>query len=87
MTRRAVPTLLLLALVVPLLTVPANALGGSGEPGAAKAGGAYRPDAIITLCGLSTGCTINPPPNPVKGKNVYNTTGARQDDRRADGGR
>jgi List-Bact-rpt repeat protein len=38
----------------------------------------YRPDAWIKLCGLSTGCTINPPPHPWRGNGVYNTTGARQ---------
>ena len=38
----------------------------------------YRPDAVIKLCGLSTGCTINPLPHPWKGNNVYNTTGAKQ---------
>jgi len=38
----------------------------------------YRPDAWMTLCGLSDGCTINGLPNPTKGKNVYNSTGAKQ---------
>jgi len=38
----------------------------------------YRPDAWIKLCGLSTGCTIDPLPHPWKGRNVYNDTGARQ---------
>ena len=38
----------------------------------------YRPDQWIQLCGLSDGCTIHPLPNPTKGKNVYNSTGARQ---------
>ena len=38
----------------------------------------YLPDAWIKLCGLSTGCTIHGLPNPWKGKNVYNTTGAKQ---------
>ena len=40
--------------------------------------GAYRPDAWIKLCGLSTGCTIDPLPHPWKGNDVYNTTGAKQ---------
>jgi hypothetical protein len=38
----------------------------------------YRPDAWIKLCGLSTGCTINPLPHPWLGNNVYNSTGRRQ---------
>ena len=39
---------------------------------------AYRPDAWIKLCGLSTGCTIDPLPHPWLGDDVYNRTGARQ---------
>ncbi|MFL5766964.1 MAG: InlB B-repeat-containing protein [Actinomycetota bacterium] len=38
----------------------------------------YRPDAWIKLCGQSTGCTINPPPHPWRGRNVYNANGSRQ---------
>jgi hypothetical protein len=38
----------------------------------------YRPDGWIKLCGQSTGCTINPPPHPWHGNNIYNTTGRRQ---------
>lgn len=38
----------------------------------------YRPDAWIKLCGLSDGCTINPLPHPWQGRNVYNSTGTRQ---------
>jgi hypothetical protein len=38
----------------------------------------YRPDGWIKLCGQSTGCTINPPPHPWHGNNVYNSTGRRQ---------
>jgi len=38
----------------------------------------YRPDAWIKLCGLSTGCTIDPLPHPWLGDNIYNTTGGRQ---------
>jgi hypothetical protein len=38
----------------------------------------YRPDAWIKLCGQSTGCVINPPPHPWRGRNVYNGNGARQ---------
>jgi hypothetical protein len=38
----------------------------------------YQPDAWIKLCGLSTGCVINPLPHPWKGRNVHNTTGTKQ---------
>ena len=38
----------------------------------------FRPDGWIKLCGLSDGCTINGLPNPTKGKDVYNETGAKQ---------
>lgn len=38
----------------------------------------YRPDAWMQLCGLSDGCTINGLPNPIKGKNIYNSSGDRQ---------
>jgi hypothetical protein len=51
----------------------------STEIGPAQATtGAYRPDAWIKLCGLSTGCTIDPLPHPWLGNNIYNTTGAKQ---------
>lgn len=39
---------------------------------------AYRPDGVIKLCGLSTGCKINPLPHPWKGNDVYNNTGNKQ---------
>ncbi len=38
----------------------------------------WRPDAWIKLCGLSTGCTINPLPHPWKGNGVYNASGWKQ---------
>lgn len=38
----------------------------------------FQADAWIKLCGLSTGCTIDPPPHPWKGRDVYNATAARQ---------
>lgn len=39
----------------------------------------YRPDAWIKLCGLSTGCTVGPPPpHPWRGNDRYNTTGFKQ---------
>ena len=37
-----------------------------------------RPDIWIKLCGLSTGCTIDPLPHPWLGDNIYNATGSRQ---------
>jgi hypothetical protein len=66
MTRRIAP---LLALVI-----GASLLVGATPAGAAD----FRPDAWIKLCGLSTGCTIDPPPHRWKGRNVFNTTGAKQ---------
>jgi hypothetical protein len=38
----------------------------------------FQADGWIKLCGLSTGCTIDPLPHPWKGRDVYNTTGAKQ---------
>lgn len=38
----------------------------------------FQADAWIKLCGLSTGCTIDPLPHPWKGRDVYNSTGAKQ---------
>lgn len=38
----------------------------------------YQPDAWIKLCGLSTGCTIDPLPHPWRGNDVYNSSGAKQ---------
>jgi hypothetical protein len=64
---------LLAVAVVPVVlsTIPtSSAFAGGSLP--------YRPDAWIKLCGQSTGCTINPPPHPWKGNNVYNTTGDHQ---------
>ena len=40
--------------------------------------GPYRPDVWIKLCGLSTGCTIDPLPHPWLGDDIYNTSGSRQ---------
>ncbi len=58
---------IVLALALALAASPARA-----------ATDAYRPDAWLKLCGLSTGCTIDPLPHPWKGDDVYNTSGARQ---------
>ncbi len=51
---------------------------GAGAAGATARQTAPRPDAWIKLCGLSTGCTIDPLPHPWLGDDVYNRTGARQ---------
>lgn len=48
----------------------------AGVPSAAAAD--FQADAWIKLCGLSTGCTIDPLPHPWKGRDVHNPTGARQ---------
>ena len=69
MTRRLALSLLPLALFGSLFATPGPASAGASD---------YRPDAWIKLCGLSTGCKINPLPHPWKGNDVYNTTGRRQ---------
>jgi hypothetical protein len=50
----------------------------SGGHASLRTAPAYRPDAWIKLCGLSTGCTIDPPPHPWLGNDVYNDSGRRQ---------
>jgi hypothetical protein len=75
MTRRLVP-FLLLALLASTTALPLPAV--ASDPARAASRRSYRPDAWIKLCGLSTGCTIDPLPHPWRGKNVYNGTGARQ---------
>lgn len=64
------------------VAIPAFALAASliaGMPGTAAGKVAdYRPDAWIKLCGLSTGCVIDPPPHPWRGDGIYNRSGARQ---------
>jgi hypothetical protein len=62
------------ATIVLTLAVSASLLVGVTP--AAAAG--YQADAWIKLCGLSTGCVIDPPPHPWKGRNVYNATAAKQ---------
>ena len=62
-----------IVLAVLLLMTLASEIGPAGATT-----GAYRPDAWIKLCGLSTGCTIDPLPHPWKGNDIYNTTGAKQ---------
>jgi hypothetical protein len=57
----------------------ADAALGGGDPRSADRGdAAHRADAWIKLCGLSTGCVIDPPPHPWLGRDVYNATGRRQ---------
>ena len=51
---------------------------GAGSAGAAAIQTTPRPDAWIKLCGLSTGCTIDPLPHPWLGDGVYNPSGSRQ---------
>ena len=59
--------------------VLALALAGSTLVSATPAAAAdFQADAWIKLCGLSTGCTIDPLPHPWKGRDIYNTTGAKQ---------
>ena len=66
-SRRGASITLVLALALSAL--------GSATPAAAAE---FQADAWIKLCGLSTGCTIDPLPHPWKGRNRYNTTGAKQ---------
>jgi hypothetical protein len=80
MTKRTAPAILLALAVLAspvALPGPVSAGGGHRATSGAKVD-AYRPDAWIRLCGLSTGCTINPGPHPWRGNNIYNATGALQ---------
>jgi hypothetical protein len=80
MTKRTAPAILLaLVVLASLIALPGPVSAGGGTPvsSAAKVG-EFRPDAWIRLCGLSTGCTINPGPHPWRGRNVYNGTGINQ---------
>ena len=72
---------LLLVLCATLFAIPAGASADASVDVPARAAGTtpdYRPDASIKLCGLSTGCTIDPLPHPWRGRDVYNATGAKQ---------
>ena len=72
MTRsRTASITLVLALALPVLLA---SLVGATPAVAAD----FQADAWIKLCGLSTGCTIDPLPHPWKGRDTYNTTGAKQ---------
>ena len=81
MRRRLGPLLAIPALLFVAGQAPAGAgtaVPSDRTPTAARAAADHRPDAWIKLCGLSTGCTIDPLPHPWKGRNVVNATGARQ---------
>ena len=68
MVKRSLLVLLVVGVAAQVLVAPA----------AQAASLKYRPDAWIKLCGQSTGCTINPPPHPWLGNNIYNSTGYHQ---------
>lgn len=68
MMKRALATLLIVAALPQMLVVP------SGAASAPR----YRPDAFIKLCGVNSGCLIDPLPHPWLGNNIYNTTGYHQ---------
>jgi hypothetical protein len=80
--RRPFPSLLLVAVLAAMAGPPVVAsAGGLTAPAARpapRAPVAYRADAWIKLCGLSTGCTIDPPPHPWRGNDVYNDSGRKQ---------
>jgi hypothetical protein len=69
MRRRSVPLLLLVTVLASVIATPGSATPRGVTP---------RPDLWIKLCGLSTGCTIDPLPHPWLGDDVYNTSGSRQ---------
>ena len=71
-------TILALLLLLPTALSAHAAASPAASPQAALRGADYRPDAWIKLCGLSTGCTIDPLPHPWLGRNVINTTGRHQ---------
>jgi hypothetical protein len=56
----------------------ASASHGELRSDRSRRGATSRPDALIKLCGLSTGCVIDPPPHPWRGNDIYNATGGRQ---------
>jgi hypothetical protein len=71
MTKRVAASFLLISLTLSILALP-------GTAGAGGAGASPRPDAWIKLCGLSTGCVIDPLPHPWRGNDIYNDTGRKQ---------
>lgn len=82
MIKRAGISLLVVAAVLIVGTSATSASlssGGRADDAPDVAGGSsFRADGWIKLCGLSTGCTIDPLPHPWLGRDVYNTTGRRQ---------
>jgi hypothetical protein len=68
MVRRYLVTLLIVAAFSPM------GLPSAGATSTAP----YRPDAFIKLCGVNSGCLIDPLPHPWVGNNIYNTTGYHQ---------
>jgi hypothetical protein len=64
--------------LLPVLAAAAMAISWSAGIARPASAATFRPDAWIKLCGLSTGCTINPLPHPWRGRNVYNRTGRHQ---------
>jgi hypothetical protein len=66
--------LLVSILAASSMSIATEAAGDARGP----LGGSARPDGWIKLCGLSTGCVIDPLPHPWLGKDVYNATGRRQ---------
>ena len=65
-----VSTVLGFAMLLPMFAGIGPAVAGTATE--------VRPDLWITLCGLSTGCVIDPPPHPWRGNDFYNATGRRQ---------
>lgn len=61
-----------------VLFVSVLAWQGSASAVAPSRRTTFRPDVWIKLCGLSTGCTIDPLPHPWLGDDIYNTSGSRQ---------
>lgn len=80
MKERSVATLLVSVLCVSMFAVTGPATAETTRAASASTRGVaqFRPDQWIKLCGLSTGCTIDPPPHPWLGNDVYNTNGRRQ---------
>ena len=76
MTNRSIAVVFVSALCLSMVAA-GHAAGEPTRPGAGALA-PFRPDQWITLCGLSTGCTIHPPPHPWRGNGVYNSTGWRQ---------
>ena len=65
--------------LVMVLAVLASAIAhGTASSAAEPKQVTPRPDIWIKLCGLSTGCTIDPLPHPWLGDDVYNVSGFRQ---------